>query len=215
MTDPLPLDADITLTSDTRHVLVVLHGHGDTPGALVEAVEPLLGEGFGLVVPTGPTAAADGPAWFPSVSGDVGPGLDRALDSLAELCTRAIDDFGLDERSMTVLAYSQGAATALALACRRTSGWRPSSIIGIAAWLPAEPDVSWDFDAAARHRVEVLLVHGVEDGVVPVAEGRSAARVLTRHGIAVDVVEHPNGHELASTPLGAIHDRLAAQQRDQ
>jgi predicted esterase len=56
----------------------------------------------------------------------------------------------------------------------------------------------------------VVLVHGEADEVVPVAQGRSAARVLERAGIDVTFVERDTGHVLAPL-LDAAHGLLVAR----
>ncbi len=49
-------------------------------------------------------------------------------------------------------------------------------------------------------------MHGTDDDVVIVQQGRSAARLLERHGVAVTYVELPGGHHLGD----AADARVAA-----
>jgi predicted esterase len=101
-----------------------------------------------------------------------------------------------DDGEVVVLGYSQGAAVALALALGATTSWRPRAVVGLASWLPNEPGLEWDVAAAARAGVRVLLVHGRDDEVVPVEQGRSVERLLTRHDADVTWLEIDGGHEL-------------------
>lgn len=81
-------------------------------------------------------------------------------------------------------------------------------VVGLAAWLANEPDLTWGFSGAASAGTRVLLVHGSDDEVVPVQQGRSAHRVLDRHGIDVTWVEVPAGHDLPAL-LEPVRDWLA------
>ena len=56
--------------------------------------------------------------------------------------------------------------------------------------------VDYDAGALAAAGTPVLVVHGTDDEVVIVQQGRSAARYLERHGVAVRYVEPPGGHHL-------------------
>lgn len=183
---------------------MLLHGYGDAPDRLPAALVPSLPARVGLIVPSGPVSTAEGPAWFAADTPAGAPPLSDTLDALVELIEQSARTASVDVRSVTVVGYSQGAATALALACRATPGWRPVTTVAIAPWLTDEPDITWDFAAAADLGGRVLLVQGDHDEVVPTAQARSAARVLERHGVAVSLIEHPGGHALAEVPFGSI-----------
>jgi predicted esterase len=176
----------------TGRVLVALHGHGDDPSTFSAAVAPLAETtDRALVVPSGPVHSSAGRAWFPSLADDEGPGLAPTLDRLDETIS-AVED----PAEVVLLGWSQGAATALAAVLRAGAGIRPRLVVALAAWLPNEPDVTWDL--AAAHSTRFLLVHGVDDPVVPVEQGRSVARVLERAGLDVSLVEVAAAHDLPS-----------------
>lgn len=184
-----------------ERLLVVLHGYGDDVTLLPAAVQanrPL--RLWDVAAPTGPTRCAVGRAWFPSAPEDDGPPLVDVLDALAEAVSQACANHALDSRRVAVLGWSQGAATALALALRSANGrqpeWRPHMVVGLAAWLVNEPGVTFDLGAAARRGTAVGLVHGSLDDVVPVAQGRSTFRALERHGLDVNWIERHAGHDL-------------------
>ena len=142
---------------------------------------------------------AHGAAWFTSQDGDTGPTLSSTLDATETLATEACAERQLKPaRDLVVLGWSQGAAAALALALRRDVAVRPAVVIGLAAWLPNEPGITWDFPAAAQDGLRVLLVHGRDDEVVAVEQGRSAYRVLDRSGVDVTWTEIDAGHDLGA-----------------
>lgn len=197
------------MTGDATRLLVVLHGHGDDPEPLARRVRELVGmaghhRSTPVLAPTGPTRTAlGGPAWFPGATGDVGPPLLDALVGLEGDIAGAARDAGVDRADTVVLGSSQGAAAALALAFRSDATWRPRALAGLAAWLPTEPDLAWGFDGAGSP--SVLLAHGADDEVVPLLQGRGAARVLERHGIDVELRVHRGGHE---TPPEVVADAV-------
>lgn len=174
----------------TDRLLVALHGHGDDPSEFSAAIAPLAeSSARALVVPPGPVRSAGGRAWFPSLADDDGPALAPTLDRLDAMISAAGDP-----ADIVLLGWSQGAATALATVLRLGAAIRPRLVVALAAWLPNEPDVAWDIAAAQSTRF--LLVHGVDDPVVPVEQGRSAARVLERAGLDVSIVEVAAAHDL-------------------
>ena len=50
----------------------------------------------------------------------------------------------------------------------------------------------------------VLVVHGADDDVVAVQQGRSAARYLERHGVSVRYVERAGGHHLGPEAVDQV-----------
>lgn len=128
------------------------------------------------------------------------------LDALQSLAHTTCEEHGLDRENVATLGWSQGAATALALGFRADASWRPRVVVGLAAWLANEPDVTWDFRAGSAG-TRVLLVHGSEDEIVPIEQGRSAHRVLDRNGIDVSWIEVRTGHDLEAL-LAPVKDWL-------
>jgi phospholipase/carboxylesterase len=195
---------------DIPSLLVLLHGYDDDPARLERAIRPLPGAaGLPRLVPVGPVRTPAGHAWFGdgvpagrASSPPLGQTLDGLVDHIHSACAAA----DADPAAVVVVGYSQGAATALALALRRGATWRPAAVAAIAPWLPQEPDVELTF-AELAGVTSVLLVHGDDDDVVPILQGRSVRRVLERHGVDVTWVEHPGGHRLEEPAVLAALDR--------
>lgn len=191
---------------------MVLHGHGDEPVDLIDRAARLVGPDTLLIAPIGPvTTATGGPAWFASVPSDEAedgsePDLPTALDRLDLLLReltaphRASPDAGTVTEGL--VGYSQGAATALALAFRTAPDprWRPAAVATVAGWLPHEPGIDWD-PAGAADATRALLIHGEDDEVVDPQLGRGAARVLERAGVDVAREDEPSGHDLTDAAL--------------
>jgi predicted esterase len=152
-----------------------------------------------VLTPRGPIETGAGPAWF-----EDGSDLGATLEDLDEV----IDAAGRERAAVVVGGFSQGAAVALALALHRTDRSPMAGAFAIDGYLLPPGDVDYDFARAAS--TAVLLSHGADDEVVPVRQGRSAARVLERGGVPVQFREHDGlGHELAPAFLADVRAWLA------
>jgi predicted esterase len=167
---------------------------------LTAALEDIAGQRrAALIAPTGPVRTANGRAWFASQPGDEGPPLAVTVEAIETLAADACAERGLQPtRDLVVCGWSQGAAAALTLACRAGAKLRPPVVIALAPWLPNEPGVEWDLDAAATAGLRLLLVHGRSDDVVAVEQGRGTRRALERAGLDVTWVELDAGHDLTA-----------------
>lgn len=201
----VPCGDDPVVLPGLPRVLVVLHGHGDDPAALVPRRNELDPHGrWTVVVPTGPVRLADGsPAWF-----DEGDAADVAR--LRHAVTGAIGAgaaaAGAAPEDVVVVGWSQGGAVALALAAW-PEGPTVAAVAAVAGWLPGFEGVTW----AARPGLPVLVVHGEDDEVVPLPMGRSAARHLERSGAEVALRLHPVGHQLTTDMLADVARWLDGQ----
>ena len=174
-------------------VLLLVHGFGADErdlGGLLSYLDP---EGrFLTVLPRGPVAAPPGFAWF-----DLGGGDDAtfasSLDALDDLLDSVCAEHGHDRAGAIVGGFSQGGGLAVALGLRRSDRPHP---LGVLAMSPVAPDgIDFDWDAAAS--VPVLVQHGTDDPLVPVARGRALATELMDHGVPVVYQEYPMGHAVA------------------
>jgi predicted esterase len=219
-------------------LLVLLHGHGDDPAGLVALGRALDPDGRrALLVPSGRLDGGTGPAWLPgddphAVTAD----LVRA--SLAALAAELIaagggtvtsGDGDAGDTSSLVLGgpdagatsaivlggFSQGAAVALAYALARrrgpTADWpRPDHVVVFGSFL-LPPDVV-DYDPGGAEATRWWLGHGADDEVVPLPQGRSAARWLGRHDLDVTWHETPGGHAVPAAQVDAARAWLEARE---
>lgn len=179
------------------HLLVVLHGHDGDPA---EALQIGLGadteDRWVVAAPRGPIAIGDHAAWLDPDADD------PAAEGLS--CLRAVIDaiaasIGADPTAV-VAGFSQGGTMALASALDRRALRRLAGAACLSGGLPDDLDVEWE----ALAGLPVLVVAGDDDDVVPPVAGRSAAKVLERHGLDVRLVELPIGHHVAPESLHAL-----------
>jgi phospholipase/carboxylesterase len=115
--------------------------------------------------------------------------LDRFIDAELERLALAPDAYAL-------AGYSQGAMTVLFAGLRRTVA--PRAIIAIAGSLIASDRLA----AEMRNTAPVMLMHGIEDRVVPAQSSRLAARILCDAGVPVETLYQPGlGHEIDESEI--------------
>ena len=151
-----------------------------------------------VVSPRGPVATPAGPAWFTTdEDGADEAAVVAALAALDAVIDGAAADHGLARSSVVVGGSSQGGAMALAVGARAPGSSGPlGGLFCVSGWLPHFERVDYDLAGLAAAATPCLVVHGDDDEVVIVQQGRSAARTLERHGVAVTYVELSGGHHL-------------------
>jgi thioredoxin 1 len=181
-------------------LLLLVHGYGADErdlGGLLPYLDP---EGrFCVVLPRGPEAAPGTPgfAWYSwSPQGEFDPeAFATSLDALDDLLDEQCEAQGFDRSQALVAGFSQGAGMMLALALRRSDRPRP---LGVYAMSPALPGIDiFDADWEAAREIPVLIQHGDQDPLVPVARARQLARALEGQGLPVVYSEFPMGHQVA------------------
>ncbi|MGZ6977220.1 MAG: thioredoxin [Acidimicrobiia bacterium] len=194
------LVTNVVRGSDADRLLLLVHGYGADErdlGGLLPHLDP---EGkFCAVMPRGPEAAPGTPgfAWYSwSPQGEFDPvAFSASLDALDDLLDEACEEQGFDRARSLVAGFSQGAGMMIALALRTTERPRP---IGVLAMSPALPGLDvFEPDWAAAVDIPVLIQHGDQDPLVPVARVRQLARALEGHDVPVVYSEYPMGHQVA------------------
>jgi thioredoxin 1 len=194
------LVTNIVRGADAERLLLLVHGYGADErdlGGLLPHLDP---EGrFCAVMPRGPEAAAGTPgfAWYSwSPQGEFDPvAFGTSLDALDDLLDEACEEQGFERSQALVAGFSQGAGMMVALALRVTDRSRPIGVLAMSPALPGLDVFAADWKAAAG--VPVLIQHGDEDPLVPVARARQLARALEGHGVPVVYSEYPMGHQVA------------------
>jgi thioredoxin len=196
------LITNVVQGSTADRLLLLVHGFGADErdlGGLLPYLDP---DGrFVTVLPRGPVATPGMPgfAWYdfglPPAERDTA--FSSALGQLDDLLDEAAAEHDLSRADAIVGGFSQGAGLTLALALRGSDRPHP---LGVLALSPALPEASLagigpDWDAATK--IPVLLQHGTNDPLVPVARSRELARELDEHGVPLVYTEYPMEHQVA------------------
>jgi phospholipase/carboxylesterase len=182
------------LKTPVLELVILCHGVGADGHDLID-----LAPTWGRAIPHAAFAAPDAPArydqappgaptagrqWFsladrtPSV---LQAGAARAADALDGFIDAELARLGLPPDAYALMGFSQGAMTALVTGLRRKTPPRAilafsGALLAIAPFHTAPP---------------VLIVHGEDDSVVPVARSRAAEADLRAAGIPVETVYCP------------------------
>jgi phospholipase/carboxylesterase len=199
-----------------KSAVVFLHGYGADGNDLIGLAEPMASHlpDTRFIAPNAPEACVNNPAgfqWFPI------PWLDGTPESVAaEAAGRAfsmldawLDMVGLEtppERT-ALFGFSQGTMMALQVGLRRAAPF--AGIVGFSGRLLRADALAAELTSPAP----VLLVHGDDDPLVPVASLGEAAGVLSAAGIETRThVSRGVGHGIApdgfGLAVGFLRDRL-------
>ena len=148
------------------------------------------------MLPRGPVAAPPGFSWFDVTAADPGEGFAEALAAIDDLLDAACEEHGLSRSEAVVGGFSQGGgARARAGPRAERPAATPAGVLAMSPFV-APGALQVDVDRA-RPEIAVLLQHGTDDPMVPVAGTRDLAGVLAEAGLPVVFAEYPMGHEVA------------------
>jgi phospholipase/carboxylesterase len=189
-------------------ILVVLHGYGQRASKFIEQFAPLRDAGVLVVAPQGPNAfywqqnGGVGFAWLTRYEKQ------QALADLLGYMRLLFNDLGrvhaYDEGRVFLLGFSQGTALAYRTAAAGVAKLR--GLVTCGADLP--PDVAERL--GDMERLPVLVVHGKNDDLIPIAKAEEAAATLDINGFHVTRHFFDGGHDLRPEEV----ERIAAWMND-
>jgi thioredoxin 1 len=163
-----------------------------------------------VVLPRGPVAAPPGYSWFDLAAADPAAaeeGFAAARSAIDDLIDAACAEHGFPRSEVVVGGFSQGAGLALAVGLGASTRVRPAGVLAMSPFVL--PDLL-DLDVDGVRDVAVLLQHGTDDPMIPVARSRELAKTLADAGMAVVYGEYPMGHEVALESVQHAATWLAA-----
>ena len=134
---------------------------------------------------------------------------ERSRLLLAQFIVEAVPAYGADPRRVYLMGFSQGAIMSVA-----TLLTRPELLAGAVIMSGALPDAVLPTGAVGENLQDlpVLVVHGVNDDVLPIADGRALRRHLAQLPVRLDYREYPMRHQISTESLddvcGWLVDRL-------
>ena len=219
MTANTPLDAIVTDTAPGVDAAVIwLHGLGADGHDFAPIVEQLQLPASAAIrfifphAPMRPVTLNQGyvmPAWFDLHglsldSREDEAGLFAARDQIEALIARECDN-GIDSRRIVLAGFSQGGA--LALLTGLTHAEPLAGIMALSTWLPLRETIFTQMPPHAR-QTPLLMAHGAQDDVLPIAFGRQSATRLEQAGVAVEWHEYPMAHAVCAQEIADIRHWL-------
>ena len=195
-------------SGSAKSLVVFLHGYGADGNDLIslaDAMAPNLPD-TAFAAPDAPDpcpGTAFGRQWFPipwidgSTEAQAAAGLARSAAHLTAFLDARLQEAELQQGSLALVGFSQGAMLALHVAPRFDG--EIAGIVAISGRLLAPETLI----AEARFKPPVLLIHGDQDPVVPFTDMANAGRALTEAGFET------YGHVMRGTGHGIAPDGLA------
>lgn len=166
-------------------LVVLLHGYGSNGSDLI-SLAPYWAKalpGAAFVSPNAIEPISQVPGgyqWFPLTNLDphlMEGGAQRAAQSVNLFLDRELERAGLDDSRLALVGFSQGAMMALHVGLRRKR--QPAGIIGYSGVLVGARKLKEEKTGDPP----VLLVHGDQDGTIPIAAMFDSAEALAAAGL--------------------------------
>jgi len=184
-------------------LVIVMHGRGADANDLAD-VAPALDRGAGIrfVFPNAPKpfepyrGMTFGFTWF-----DGWPPTHDSIDETRQLLLRFIDEiverYPTPSGKLTLAGFSQGALMSLDVGFRTKQPLAGIVVMSGALFEDELPDL---------RPMPLLIVHGVDDEVIPVLAARRARRVLEDHGISPEYHEFAMGHWVTDESISVVSE---------
>jgi phospholipase/carboxylesterase len=192
----------------TKSLVILLHGYGADGNDLFGLSGPL-GQQMPDTVFRSPNAPEKcrvnpmGYQWFPiswldgSPESEMEAGFRRSAEILDQYITGAMAEEGVGPAETALVGFSQGTMMSLHVAPRRPEPL--AGIVGFSGRLHSGENLQ----AEAVSKPPVLLIHGDQDEMIPVAALAEASEGLTNAGFQVQThISHGIGHGIAPDGLG-------------
>ena len=187
-------------------LVILIHGYGsngDDLISLARMIQPAL-PNAAFVAPNAPSQMPQMAAayqWWPIETfsmAERAAGVSAASSGLDAFITQELAEADLPSDRALLVGFSQGTMMALHVGLRRQQPL--AGIVGISGMLVAGERLQ----AEIRSRPPVLLIHGIEDDIVPFNSMDLASTALTAVGVGVETHASPGvGHSVGQDGLAA------------
>ncbi len=144
-------------------------------------------------------------AWYDVSGADFGTGQDEAGIRESEQQLRALirreEEHGVPARRMVLAGFSQGGAIALHTGLRYPE--RLAGIVDLSGYLPLAETLPAEAHPANKW-LPIMMAHGTEDTVIPLALGELSCRILEARSYPVIWRTYPMPHTLCAEEIEDI-----------
>jgi phospholipase/carboxylesterase len=195
---------------DSKHLMVVLHGLGDSMEGYRFLPQVLQLPWLNYLLVNAPDEYYDGYAWFPYPSNNMTPAVTRSRELLFELLDEQ-GERGFKSEETYMFGFSQGCMMAVEIGMRYPH--KLAGIIGISGWAH-EPDNLLADQAATAKDQKFLITHGTMDPMVPFSMAKDRFDQLKKGGLNIDWHSFPKEHTIhGEREITLIRNFVVAQRK--
>ena len=194
------------IEADSRALLVVLHGLGDSMDGWRWLPDELRLPWLNCLFVNAPDDYYGGYSWY-DLYGDSGPGIRRSRGLLTELLD-AQRAAGFPSEQTALLGFSQGCLMTLDTGFRYPH--RLAALVGISGYVWEPEELLRELSPVAKQQ-RTLVTHGTRDPLLPIVPVREQVGQLQAAGLDVTWREFDKVHTVAGEPeLAVIREFLRA-----
>ena len=188
------LDTDFVPTKqgDSRRLMIVLHGLGDSIEGYRWLPQAMNLPWLNYLLVNAPDPYYGGFGWF-DLSGDPNPGIERSRKLLFALLDQRRDQ-GFPSEQTIVFGFSQGCLLAYEIGIRYPH--RLAGLVGVSGWAHNHGQLVQERSPVAMEQ-EFLVTHGTEDPLVPFHPVKRQVDELQEAGIRIEWHEFRKAHTIA------------------
>jgi phospholipase/carboxylesterase len=192
--------------SEKPPLLLLLHGYGANEDDLF-SLAPYLDERFLIVSARAPvTLQPQSYAWFNLNFTPEGVVVDleearRNLNQLHKFINELVDIYQVDQRSVYLMGFSQGAMMSLSIALSFPG--TATAVVAMSGRILSQTRTGIP-DKDALIGLPIFVAHGTRDEVVPIQQGRNTRAILAELPVDLTYREYDMGHEISAESIDDI-----------
>lgn len=185
---------------DSRRLMVVLHGLGDSINGYRWMPDELALPWLNYLLVNAPDAYYGGYSWY-DIYGDAAPGVARSRDLLVKLLS-SLPRQGFTAANTMLFGFSQGCLMVMETGLRYPE--RLAGLIGVSGYFHDPSALLREMPPVARNQ-RILMTHGTQDPLIPIDAVRRQVELLRRAGLNIEWHEFNKPHTIAGeAELGVI-----------
>ncbi len=180
------------IQENSKNILIVLHGRGDSPAGFHFLPEALNVDSLNYLFVEAPDPYGPGYSWY-----DLPPhqakGIIRSRNLLFELIDKLQSEFKMSSLNIFLLGFSQGCLMSLDIALRYPK--HLGGVVGISGYVFFEEEYPEAFSKVAKEQ-RIWVSHGRFDDVLPFEKTKASIEKLCAQGISIDWTPFDKAHTI-------------------
>lgn len=190
---------------DSRKLLVVLHGLGDSGAGYLGFARELNLPWLNVLLVDAPDEYYGGFSWY-DYPGDPLPGIERSRKLLTELLSE-LPAKGFPSDDTMLFGFSQGCLMTLETGLRLATPL--AGLIGVSGYVSDALKLGKELSPTAKSR-PVLVTHGTLDPVIPFTKAHQQMEALKSAGVALDWREFRKEHTIVAQEIRLFREFITA-----